>query len=33
MTASKGRPCKLGVILPEARFDMGSDTARWSDCV
>src|SRR5690606_16587855 len=28
---SRGRPCKLGVILPEAEFDMGGETARWSD--
>lgn len=26
-----GRPCKLGVILPEAEFDMGGQTARWRD--
>lgn len=28
---SRGRPCKLGVILPEAEFDMGGETARWAD--
>lgn len=31
MAAASGRPCKLGVILPEAEFDMASETARWSD--
>lgn len=31
MAATAGRPCKLGVILPEAEFDMGGATARWSD--
>ena len=31
MSATSGRPCKLGVILPEAEGDMGGKTARWSD--
>jgi alkanesulfonate monooxygenase SsuD/methylene tetrahydromethanopterin reductase-like flavin-dependent oxidoreductase (luciferase family) len=26
-----GRPYKLGIILPEAEFDMGGQTARWHD--
>lgn len=30
-SATSGRPCKLGIILPEAEFDMGGETARWSD--
>ncbi|MEZ4573297.1 MAG: LLM class flavin-dependent oxidoreductase [Thermomicrobiales bacterium] len=28
---STGRPCKLGVILPEAEGDMGGATPRWND--
>jgi alkanesulfonate monooxygenase SsuD/methylene tetrahydromethanopterin reductase-like flavin-dependent oxidoreductase (luciferase family) len=31
MATASGRPCKLGVILPEAELDMGGATARWSD--
>lgn len=31
MSESSGRPCKLGVILPEAEADMAGATARWSD--
>ncbi len=27
----EGRPLKLGLILPEAEYDMGGSTARWSD--
>lgn len=31
MATGGGRPCKLGVILPEAEFDMGGETPRWRD--
>jgi alkanesulfonate monooxygenase SsuD/methylene tetrahydromethanopterin reductase-like flavin-dependent oxidoreductase (luciferase family) len=31
MPSSTGRPCKLGVILPEAEGDMGGKTAQWRD--
>ena len=31
MSTSNNRPCKLGVILPEAEFDMGGETPRWQD--
>jgi alkanesulfonate monooxygenase SsuD/methylene tetrahydromethanopterin reductase-like flavin-dependent oxidoreductase (luciferase family) len=33
MAAITERPCKLGVILPEAELDMGGGTARWTDYV
>ncbi|MEZ4521324.1 MAG: LLM class flavin-dependent oxidoreductase [Thermomicrobiales bacterium] len=31
MEQATGRPCKLGVILPEAEHDMGGETPRWRD--
>ena len=31
MSPSNKRPCKLGVILPEAEHDMGGETPRWKD--
>ncbi len=33
ISATSGRPCKLGVILPEAEFDMGGETPRWNNYV
>ena len=33
MGKQRARPCKLGLILPEAEFDMGGKTARWHDYV
>ena len=33
MGMQQARPCKLGLILPEAEFDMGGKTARWRDYV
>lgn len=33
MTDIHSRPCKVGLILPEAELDMGGRTARWSDYV
>ncbi len=33
MTNSSTRPCKLGLILPEAERDMGGKTPRWKDFV
>ena len=31
MTSNNTRPCKLGLILPEAERDMGGETPRWKD--
>jgi alkanesulfonate monooxygenase SsuD/methylene tetrahydromethanopterin reductase-like flavin-dependent oxidoreductase (luciferase family) len=31
MSTTSARPLKLGVILPEAEFDMAGETARWRD--
>jgi alkanesulfonate monooxygenase SsuD/methylene tetrahydromethanopterin reductase-like flavin-dependent oxidoreductase (luciferase family) len=31
MAEGGGRPCRLGIVLPEAEFDMGGETARWRD--
>jgi alkanesulfonate monooxygenase SsuD/methylene tetrahydromethanopterin reductase-like flavin-dependent oxidoreductase (luciferase family) len=33
MNAQRNRPLKLGLILPEAEWDMGGKTAGWSDYV
>ncbi len=33
MNAQKNRPLKLGLVLPEAEWDMGGKTAGWSDYV
>jgi len=33
MGTQSTRPCKLGLILPEAESDMGGKTARWNDYV
>ena len=33
MTDIHSRPCKVGLILPEAEFDMGGQTAGWRDYV
>ncbi len=33
MTDTHSRPCKVGLILPEAEFDMGGQTAGWLDYV
>ena len=33
MNAQRKRPLKLGLVLPEAEWDMGGKTAGWSDYV
>jgi hypothetical protein len=33
MTDTHSRLCKVGLILPEAEFDMGGQTAGWRDYV
>ncbi len=31
MNSHRKRPLKLGLVLPEAEWDMGGKTAGWSD--
>ena len=31
--ASRSRPLKVGLILPDTEREMGGETARWSDLV